>query len=83
MKVGIKLVTFAQAHFHLEVWILVSREVRSGLDGRTRTLNPFSLNFGPEGAGDGRFYRTASGECTLMGELDSFKVTMKTVCVDL
>ena len=25
-------------------------------------LNTFPLNFGPEGAGDGRFYRTASGE---------------------
>ena len=25
-------------------------------------VNTFSLNFGPEGAGNGRFYRTASGE---------------------
>ena len=25
-------------------------------------MNTFTLNFGPEGAGDGRFYRTASGE---------------------
>ena len=25
-------------------------------------VNTFPLNFGPEGAGDGRFYRTASGE---------------------
>ena len=25
-------------------------------------VNTFSLNFGPDGAGDGRFYRTASGE---------------------
>ena len=25
-------------------------------------LNTFPLNFGPSGAGDGRFYRTASGE---------------------
>ena len=25
-------------------------------------MNTFALNFGPEGAGDGRFYRTASGE---------------------
>ena len=24
--------------------------------------NTFTLNFGPEGAGDGRFYRTASGD---------------------
>ena len=26
-------------------------------------MNTFPLNFGPEGAGDGRFDRTASGEC--------------------
>ena len=25
--------------------------------------NTFPLNFGPDGAGGGRFYRTASGEC--------------------
>ena len=25
-------------------------------------VNTLPLNFGPEGAGDGRFYRTASGE---------------------
>ena len=25
-------------------------------------VNTFPLNFGPEGAGDGKFYRTASGE---------------------
>ena len=25
-------------------------------------VNTFPLKFGPEGAGDGRFYRTASGE---------------------
>ena len=25
-------------------------------------MNTFPLNFGPEGAGDGRFYRTVSGE---------------------
>ena len=25
-------------------------------------MNRFPLNFGPDGAGDGRFYRTASGE---------------------
>ena len=25
-------------------------------------VNTFPLNFGPEGAGDGRFYRTASGD---------------------
>ena len=31
------------------------------------TVNTFPLNFGPEGAGDGRFYRTASGEWILDG----------------
>ena len=29
--------------------------------GHRAALNTFPLNFGPEGAGDGRFYRTASG----------------------
>ena len=28
-------------------------------------VNTFPLNFGPEGAGDGRFYRTASGDWIL------------------
>ena len=41
-KVGNQRMTLRQAHFHLEVWILVPRV--------------------KEGAGDGRFYRTASGE---------------------
>ena len=35
--------------------------VKMILDTRA-AVNSFSLNFGPEGAGDGRFYRTASGE---------------------
>ena len=30
-------------------------------------VNTFPLNFGPEGAGDGRFHRTASGEWILDG----------------
>ena len=30
-------------------------------------VNTFPLNFGPEGAGDGRFYGTASGEWILDG----------------
>ena len=30
-------------------------------------VNTFPLNFGPDGAGDGRFYRTASGEWILDG----------------
>ena len=41
------------------------------------------LNFGPEGAGDGRFYRTASGEWILDGGFDSSKDTTKTDCSDL
>ena len=28
-------------------------------------MNIFPLNFGPEGARDGRFFRTAIGECIL------------------
>ena len=47
-------------------------------------VNTFPLNFGPEGAGDGRFYRTAGGEWIPDGvELGSFKDTMRTVCPDL
>ena len=30
-------------------------------------VNTFPSNFGPDGAGDGRFYRTASGEWILDG----------------
>ena len=30
-------------------------------------VNTFPWNFGPDGAGDGRFYRTASGEWILDG----------------
>ena len=32
-KVGNKRMTFPQAHFHLEVWMSVPPEVRSGLNG--------------------------------------------------
>ena len=46
-------------------------------------VNTFPLSFCPDGAEDGRFYRTASGECIPMVELGSFKVTLKTVCVGL
>ena len=66
--IGNKRKTLLQAHFHLEVWISVPREVRSGLNWVKMNLdtgaagNTFPLNFGPDGAGDGRFYRTASGE---------------------
>ena len=85
-KVGNKRMTLPQAHFHLEVWILVPRAVpkrfewvKMNLDTGT-AVNTFPLNFGPEGAGDGRFYRTASGDLILM-ELGSFKDT--TDCSDL
>ena len=46
-------------------------------------VNTFPLDCGPEGAGDGIFYRTASGvNGFLMLELGSFKDTMKTDCSD-
>ena len=46
-------------------------------------VNTLPLNLGPGGAGDGRFYRTASGEWILMVEHGSFKDTMQTVRSDL
>ena len=36
-------------------------------------VNTFPLNFGPDGAGDGRFCRTASGEWILDGGAWQFK----------
>ena len=36
--------------------------VKMNLDAGT-AVNTFPLNFGPDGIGDGSFYRTASGEC--------------------
>ena len=36
-------------------WVKMSLDTRAAVD-------TYPLNFGPEGAGDGRFYRTASGE---------------------
>ena len=36
-------------------------------------LNTIPLNFGPDGAGDGRFYRTASGEWIPDGGAWQFK----------
>ena len=35
--------------------------------GTGAAVNTFPLQFGPEGAGDGRFYRTVSGEWILYG----------------
>ena len=46
-------------------------------------MNIFPLNFGLDGAGDGRFCRTASVSAFLMVDVGSFKDTMKIVCVDL
>ena len=67
-KVGNKRTTLPQAHFRLEVWMLVppvrpkwTDWVKMNLDTRA-AVNTFPLNFGPERARDGRFYRTASGE---------------------
>ena len=42
-----------------------------------------TLNFGPGGAGDGRFYRTASGEWILDGAVWPFQGYDKTDCSDL
>ena len=67
-KVGNKRMRLPQAHFHLEVWMSVPPVVRGGLNrvkmnvDTGAAVNTFPLNFGPGGAGDGRFFRTASGE---------------------
>ena len=46
-------------------------------------VNTFPLKFGPEGAGDGRFYRTISGEWIQNEELGNSKDTTKMDCSDL
>ena len=46
-------------------------------------VNTFPLNFSPEGAGDGRFLRTFSGNGFLMVECGNSKDTTKTDCSDL
>ena len=48
--------------------------------GHRSCSDDIPLNFGPEGAGDGRFYRTASGEWMVLGKS---KDTTKTDCSDL
>ena len=70
-KVGTKCVTLPQDHDRLEVLDLGgtsslkwSEWVKMNLDTGA-AANTFTLNFGPEGAGDARFYRTASGEWIL------------------
>ena len=60
--------TLPQAHFHLEVLDVSATSspmrfelLKMNLDTGD-VVNTFPLNFVPEGAGGGRFYRTASGE---------------------
>ena len=72
-KVGNKHTTLPQAHFRLEVWMSGAtsspkrfERVKKNLDTGA-AVNTFPLNIGPEGVGDGRFYRTASGERILDG----------------
>ena len=73
MIVGIKLLTVPQAHFLWEAFDLgaVSSSkrfewVKMNLD-MGAAVHTFPLNFGPDGAGGGRFFGTASGECILDG----------------
>ena len=44
-----------------------------GEDEPGASVNTFPLIFGPDGAGDGRFYRTASGEWIPDGEAWQFE----------
>ena len=69
MKVGNKPVTIPQAHFSLESVDLGAMSspkrfewVKLNVDTGA-AVNTLPLNFGPDGSGDGRFYRTASNEC--------------------
>ena len=77
-KVGNKRMTLPQAHFRSEVWMSVPPIVRKTFEWVKMNLdtgaavNTFPLKFGPEGAGDGRFYRTASGEWIFDGEAWQF-----------
>ena len=65
--------TLPQAHFHLEILDVSATSspkwfecVKMNLDTGA-AVNTFPLNFGPDGAGDGRFYRPASGVWILDG----------------
>ena len=65
-KVGNQRMTLPQAHFSLGGFGATSsprrfERVKMNLDTGA-AVNTLPLNFGPEGAGDGRFYQTASGE---------------------
>ena len=55
--------TIPQAHFQLEVLMTSPKRfewVKMNIDTGA-AVNTFPLNFGPDGARNGRFYRTASG----------------------
>ena len=87
-KVGNTRMILPQARFRLEVWILAPRVARSGLYGENESghrscSEHIPLNFGPDGAGNGRFYRTASGDGFLMVELGNSQDTTKTDCSNL
>ena len=63
-KVGNKRMTLPQAHFYIEVWMSVPPVVPKRFEwvknlDTGAAVNTFPLNLGPDGAGDGRFYRTA------------------------
>ena len=79
MKVVNKPMTISQTQFHWEVLISVQAVnpkrlecVKMNLVSRA-AVNTCPLNFGPDGAGNGRFFRTASGECILDVEPGSFQ----------
>ena len=82
-KLGNKRMTLPQVHFHsgLDVSATSSPKrfewVKMNLDTGP-AVNTFPLNLGPDGAGDGRFYRTAGGEWILDGGLGNSKDTTKT-----
>ena len=67
-KVGNKRMTLPQAHFHLEVLDVSATSSLKQFEWEKMNLdtgaavNTFPFNFGPDGAGDRRFYRTASRE---------------------
>ena len=89
-KVENKRTTTQQAHFHLEVFDLGAMSspkrfewVKMNLDTGA-AVNQFSPNFGPDGAGDGRFYRTACCEWIPHGGAwQNSKDTTRKGCFDL
>ena len=71
--------TLPQAHFHLGGLDVTATSrpkrfewVKMNLDTGA-AVNTFPMNFGPEGAGDGTFYRTVSGEWIPDGGAWQFK----------